>query len=177
MNTQLDAPVHSLDEHERGFVEAIREHGWFRTDVMADAEGPGFSYTTGLWQGLQHPELIVFGLNGQTAHEIFWDVFRSIEAGEALPIGRPVADVFGNALAYVLPVAEKYHAEYLGWSRWFYRGDGFPCVQIIWPDPEGRFPWNADFDPELKGFQPDLTELGWVQTVGGEGGAVRWRGA
>jgi len=52
-----------------------------------------------------------------------------------------------------------------GESRWFYGGDDFPCLQIVWPDRAGRFPWEADFDAQFEGNQPDLTEQGWVNEI------------
>ena len=165
MNTALDAPAASLDEPERRFVADVREHGWFRTAVFADAEGPNFSYTTGFWVGADHPELIMFGLKGETAHEVFWNLFRDARSAKSLVVGKPTADVFGNQSAYVFPVAKRFYAEYLGWSRWFYGGDDFACLQIVWPDREGVFPWEDDFDPSFAGSQPDLTERGWKATL------------
>jgi hypothetical protein len=53
----------------------------------------------------------------------------------------------------------------LGWSRWFYGGDAFPCLQIVWSDRDGRFPWQSGFDPALAGLQPDLTENGWLASL------------
>ncbi|HEY1605029.1 MAG TPA: DUF4262 domain-containing protein [Allosphingosinicella sp.] len=31
----------------------------------------------------------------------------------------------------------------LGWSRWFYGGDVFPYLRLVWPDRVGLFPWEA----------------------------------
>ncbi|WP_218921188.1 DUF4262 domain-containing protein [Burkholderia sp. ABCPW 11] len=47
--TALDAPDSVLEEDEQRFVHQIREHGWFRTEVFAEGDAPGFSFTTGLW--------------------------------------------------------------------------------------------------------------------------------
>src|SRR5262245_1598505 len=63
MRTALDALTSQLDQHEQDFVAKIREFGWFGTNVFEDAEGPGFSYTTGFWVSLGVPEVIVFSLN------------------------------------------------------------------------------------------------------------------
>lgn len=161
MRTALDAPGETLNEGERHFIGEIRTHGWFRISVPADAEGPGFSYTTGLWVSARHPELIVFGLSDSTAHAVFWDVFRDIQNGYQIDAGTRTDRIFGNAPAYALPVASKYYADYLGWSRWFYAGDDFPCLLIVWPDTAHAFPWEAEFEPSLSARQTDLTEEGW----------------
>src|SRR5229473_5095649 len=75
MRTALDAHPAQLDRHERNFVEKIREHGWFGTHVFADKNGPGFGYTTGFWLRFGFPELILFSLSRQVAHDTFWHMY------------------------------------------------------------------------------------------------------
>ncbi|UIJ45278.1 DUF4262 domain-containing protein [Sphingomonas cannabina] len=161
MLTALDAPDEALDSAEQSFVAKIREHGWFRTGVFADADGLGFSYTTGFWRNAGHPELIMFGMKDETAHDIFWDLYRGAVAGIDLPVGKRAEGIFGNAPAYVFPVAKRHYKDHLGWSRWFYAGDEFPCLQIVWPDRTGLFPWEDQFDRSFENSQIDLTERGW----------------
>lgn len=161
MLTALDAPSEALDSAERSFVAKIREHGWFRTGVFADAGGPGFSYTTGFWRNAGRPELIMFGMRDEIAHDIFWDLYRDALAGTDLPVGKRAEDIFGNAPAYVFPVARRHYKDHLGWNCWFYAGDEFPCLQIVWPDRAGLFPWEDRFDRSFEASQVDLTEKGW----------------
>ena len=161
MNTALLAPEGTLDKQEQSFVSAIREHGWFRTRVFAEGDHPEFSFTTGLWVTLGQPELIVVGLKSEIAHAILWDVFRDLSSGVQLPLRRRTDTVFGNQPACLFKMDKKFYAEFLGWSRWFYAGDDFPCLQLVWPDRSGVFPWEPNFDPAMAGIQPDLTEDGW----------------
>jgi hypothetical protein len=161
MLTGLHLSAEALTPYEKWFVANVREHGWFATSVFGDAEGPGFSYTTGFWLKFGQAEIILFGLKGDIAHGVFWDVFRDLEKGRTLPVCTATEGVFGNAPAYVFPVAEQNFGDYVGSSRWFYRGDHYPCLQIVWPDRTGLFPWEGGFDPEFRNDQPDLTETGW----------------
>jgi len=161
MDTALLAPDSALDDAERAFVASIREHGWFRTNVFADDDGPGFSYTTGFWVTLGMPELIMFGLKSEIAHDVFWDVFRDLQAGKTLPSRSRTGDVFGNHDAFLFPVNRDLYAEFLGWSRWFYGDDDFPCLQLVWPDRRGIFPWERGFDTTMAHLQPDVSEGGW----------------
>lgn len=162
MLTALDIPDDNLDQAERSFVASIREHGWFRTTVHGDEKGPGFSYSTGFWLGAHHPELIMFGMKPDVAHDVFWDLFRGAKEGRELVAGKRTHDAFANLPAYAFKVSRRHYADHLGWSRWFYRGDDFSCLQIVWPDPSGVFPWETGFDPEFLLDQPDLTEGGWA---------------
>ncbi|MGY4308021.1 hypothetical protein ACVIJ6_005264 [Bradyrhizobium sp. USDA 4369] len=161
MRTALDADPDRLDEHERKFVAKIREHGWFAMHVGADENGPGFTYTTGFWLKFGHPELIVFSLPHQVAHDTFWHLYRELEAGRRIPVDVSSPDIFTNAPAMLLPVSSRHYADHLGFSRWFYGGDGFECLQLIYPDRAGHFPWSSSASAQIRTAQPDLTERGW----------------
>ena len=161
MRTALDAQSDALDDQEKKFVLNIREHGWFRTNVFAEEGHAGFSYTTGFWCTLGFPEIIVFSLKSETAHAVLWDVFRDVKAGKKPPT-RKRTDVFGNMDGVLFSVSSEKYAEYLGWSRWFYGGDEFPCLQLVWPDTHGIFPWQKGAEERFRGDHPDLTTKGWA---------------
>jgi hypothetical protein len=165
MRTALDAPAATLDEDEQTFIAKIREFGWFRTGVLGEDEQPGFAYTTGFWSSLGAPEILVFSLKLEIAHNVLWDIYREARDGRSLPIGQAIGDIFGNHMAYLFPVAKEHYAEHVGWSRWFYGDDDFPCVQLVWPDRNGVFPWQADFDESFRDDQPDLSPTGWVSEL------------
>lgn len=166
MQTALDAPPEALDPGEEEFVGKVREYGFFRTSVLGDDRGPGFSFTTGFWVSTGQPELIMFSVKHEIAHDVFWDLFRDAKSNKPIPLGKKTDQLFANLPAYAFPVAKRFYADHLGWSRWFYRGDEFPCIQIVWPDREGVFPWEPGFDPEFAGDQPDLTDKGWQASLG-----------
>ncbi|MCJ2184524.1 DUF4262 domain-containing protein [Novosphingobium sp. 1949] len=166
MLTALQAPTDLLDEPEKAFVDNVRQYGWTRTKILADEIGPGFSFTTGFWANVQQPELLIFSLKDEISHDVFWDLFRDGQKGEAIPVGVKTSAVFGNLPAYAFPVARRFYQEYLGWSGWFYGGsEEFPCLQIVWPDRSGIFPWEPEFDQEMIGDQTDLTEHGWLASL------------
>jgi Domain of unknown function (DUF4262) len=48
----------------------------------------------------------------------------------------------------------KVIAEYIGYARWYYEGDGFPLYQIVWPARSGQFPWDRLASAEFKRAQP-----------------------
>jgi hypothetical protein len=161
MRTALDANPSQLDEHEDRFVSLIRKHGWIRTSVFEDTTGPGFSYTTGFWLSLNFPEVVIFSLKAEVAHDTFWQLFREIKNGKRFKVREPTEDIFANVKAVLLPVSEHKFEDYFGWSRWFYGGDTFQCLQLVWPDRNGNFPWQGDFSTEMSSAQTDLTDGGW----------------
>jgi hypothetical protein len=154
MLTALQAPNEALDKSEQNFVANVREHGWFRTDIFEEEGHPGFSYSTGVSCASRN------SLCTKTvAHDIF-----TCSRGKTVWTPATIA-ISRNAQGYVFPVARKFYADHLGWSRWFYAGDDFPCLQIVWPDREGLFPWEDGFDQTFKGKQIDLTEHGWRASI------------
>jgi hypothetical protein len=150
MLTALQAPDEALDPHEKKFVAAIREHGWFGTNVFAEGGQPNFTYTTGFW------------VTSETAHSVFWGIFRELKTGITPPMLTRSSDLLGNHDAYLFPVQKVQYREYLGWSRWFYAGDEFPCSQLVWPDRDGRFPWEPTFDQEMADRQVDIADGSWA---------------
>ncbi|HEY2534440.1 MAG TPA: DUF4262 domain-containing protein [Xanthobacteraceae bacterium] len=46
-------------------------------------------------------------------------------------------------------------------SRWFYGGDDFLCLQLVFPDTSGHFPWSSGSSEGFRTAQPDLTAGNW----------------
>jgi len=58
----------------------IDKHGWHFVHVIdPNSEKPDFSHTIGLEQKYKHPEIIIFGLNKDSAHAIFTDIVADIK--------------------------------------------------------------------------------------------------
>ncbi len=165
MQTALDAPSESLDRSGHAIVAKVRADGFFRAELFADDLGPGFSYSSGFYVSTGHPEILMFSKKGELSHDVFWNLFRLAKANTPLALGKPTDQVFTTRIAYAFPIAKRFYADHLSWTRWFYGGDDFPCLQIVWPDHEGVFPWEAKFDPVMVGNQPDLTEHGWQASL------------
>lgn len=163
MLTALDAKPENLDEHEKNFVEKIREFGWFRTNIFPEDNLPGFSYTTGFWSSLNFPELITFALKDDAAHQISWNVFNDLKRRREMLLKQRLSDILDGADVVMVPVDKRYYAEHLGWSRWFYGGDEFPCVELVWPDRNNLFPWERGFERDFDGKQPDLSSGSWAE--------------
>jgi len=150
-----------LDKHEQNFVANIRAHGWFATHVLSDGERPGFSYTTGFWLKFAAPEVILFSMWREIAHDTLWQVYHELEAGRRFSTGEPTDAIFENSPAVFLPVSPQQYRAHLGWSRWFYGSDDFSCVQLVYADRSGCFPWSTGASDQSRAAQPDLTAGNW----------------
>lgn len=164
MITALNAAPGRLDPPEQQFVDNVRQYGWHCTTVAADEIGPGFAYTTGTWVTLGVPELIVFSLDDR-AHDVLTVIYTDLEQGRRFETGTPVSDVLNGYDVFLMPVALSHYPHFLGWSEWFYGPTDFPCLQLVWPDRNGFFPWQAEAAHAYRDLQPDLSEQGWASSV------------
>jgi hypothetical protein len=163
MYTMLDWDPTEHDSHERNFVAKVREHGWFQMAIQAEGEHPSFSYTTGFMLNVDFPELIVFSMSDKRANDTFLTIYQGLKNGEPFPIREPIDSVFVNSKAMLLPVAESQLKSYFTWTRWFYEPKvSLRCLQLIWPDDRGLFPWQAGCEEGLAEAQPDLTDGHWA---------------
>lgn len=165
MITALDAPPDLLDAEETLFVAKIREHGWHGTLVGAGDGEPQFAYSSGFWLRTGQPEMMIFGLRPTVAQSALWAAYRAIGGGHRFVSGTRTDELFEGMSAYVFTVARRFYPTYLGWSRFFYGNDDFPCQQIVWADRAGLFPWEAGYDRSFELSQIDLTERGWVASL------------
>jgi hypothetical protein len=130
-------------------LRKIDAFGWTVIGVSApvgDVPSAPFAYTIGLSR-LGVPELFVSGLPSRVAGSILNDLGRLAKGGTSLRSGR-LDDVLANDVPLELrPFDESRAQEFLGQLIWFTDtfADGImPSVmQVVWPDKNGHFPWDA----------------------------------
>jgi hypothetical protein len=143
------------DRSEEFIRRCIEEVGWSIEGIPADDEGPAFAYTIGLKHSFEHPELIVFGLPPEVAQSILNEVGQRISNGERFDLDKPYGELLENHPVRFRKVrAEASFREFVGYALWFYRGQNFELLQLLWPDRSGRFPDASDAADGLRQAQP-----------------------
>lgn len=145
-----------MDAIERRARESIATNGWHVIKVPEDDEGPGFAYSVGLHTTFGHAEVIVFGLELDIMHRMINNVGEEVRGGRRLAPGDLSAEVLEGCDVAFRGVEPRHLGEYLGFARRIHGGGGFSAIQMVWPDPEGRFPWDAGFPDPLRARQPML---------------------
>lgn len=146
-----------LDQADARITEIVRRHGWAVQAVSGHGSEPSFAYTVGLF-GLNHPELIVFGLEYSSAIGLLNYLGNKVrERGDITP-GEVIAwEGTGTRVRVdVLPnPAELLFAA----NRYYKRPDeaSVPALQLTW-DVNGAFPG-----------EPGYSEPEWLQPQPGEG--------
>jgi hypothetical protein len=140
-------------------LERVAKFGWAATAVSGGEEHPSFLYTTGLVATLEHPEVIVFGLERRLAYDIVALVVADIRAGKRYASPGLFSDLLTVPMA-LRPVDPTQHIFYFGETLGFYRQQGrhgdFTAVQLFWSDARGLFPFDAACDPAVIDAQPRL---------------------
>ena len=152
-----------LNTYERDLLRHVRRFGWQSTHVGADPDTgmPAFTYSIGFWASQGQPEVLVFDFPAGLAHDVMGTIHRRRAAGDTLPTGRPIPGILSGEEVCLLPVDPDQAEAHLRSCHWFYREAAFPALQLVWPDPAGRFPWEDGFDTRLAARQRDLTATGW----------------
>lgn len=132
----------------------VAEHGWHLTAVLPSNGRPGWAYSVGLWHTFRHPEVAIFGLppgrNGlvNVAAEV-------VREGRQLTPGGVLSEVLiGYPMS--LRLADPAWSELFPGLAEFYSASPVPVVQLVWPDQDGRFPWDRGFDECFRESQPLL---------------------
>jgi hypothetical protein len=125
-------------------------------NIAADDEHSGWSYTIGLFRTFGHPELIIVGESIDFRVTGLRLLVREIQEGWRLEAGQVARHSEGAFDGMFRDVQPRLHQAYLSWATWFYDSRPFPVLQFVYPDAEGRWPWDPAASEEFRRQQPDL---------------------
>jgi len=152
------------DEGDRKMFKDILEHGCQVIAVQADAHGPDFSYSVGLYLNFLHPEILIMGMSSQACHKAINQICREAAAGKKLNEGGERSDLFDvpRPIRFVFVPKVRY-VDYLGYACWFYRSllfrtgppmeHKFPVLQALWPDKNLFYPDDSRCDQIVRKAQ------------------------
>lgn len=148
-----------MSEDDR-ITESVRQHGWHAIAVQETQTVPPFLYTIGLCDTLNHPEIVVFGLPRATAYNLVSDMVVQICSGRRYGAGEMDRTLIEGYTVALRPVHATQRLLRLGFATAYYRrarkSDLLSALQLLWPDVEGRLPFEARCDPEVVRLQPLL---------------------
>ncbi|WP_445370113.1 DUF4262 domain-containing protein (plasmid) [Methylomonas sp. HW2-6] len=142
------------DPGETKLLEDVEKFGWHCLNILAEGELPPYSFTVGLFHSYQHPELIIFGLPANVAHQILHIAAEAIKDGNPIGLALPTEELLEGYSCCFVEVPISHYRENVGFCRWFYEGDAFPLYQVVWPSREGLFPWHAAVSESFRSIQP-----------------------
>jgi len=145
-----------LKEKDAKLLETLEQWGWFVIKVGASDSEPAFAYSMGLYETFHHPEIILFGLDLGTMHQLINDAAKRIQEGETFDEGHRYDDPLAGYQCEFRKVNPSHYDGLLNYAIWYYKSSPFPAVQLVWPDFAGLFPWENGFDERYRKDQPTL---------------------
>jgi hypothetical protein len=158
-------PPQPENEGDRKLLADVATYGWHVMNVLEAKDSPPFSYTIGLHHSYSHPELIILGLPDEVAHPTLNIAGEAIKTGKRYLVGELYDEFLESYKTTFRAVPLRQYPPYLGFARWFYDGDTFPALQLVYPDRFGRWPWNPEVSAGFLQAQPVLADApvpGWA---------------
>jgi hypothetical protein len=111
-----------------------------------DGDPSRFGHTVGLTEhGDGYPELLIAGLSPVITQILLNDLSeRVLTHGERFTHGQTITDLITDYPAVIIngPHTDTLHP---GTLIGHYGTGKFTLQQIVWPDPDGRFPWDDGY--------------------------------
>ena len=146
----------TTDPGEAQLLADIEHVGWHMITVAEDDEGPGWTYSIGLFHSYGHPEVVVFGLPNDIMQGIVDTIAALIKAGSRFADGDETGEVLSGYPCVFREVQPSHYEAHFGYAEWFYKSQTFPVLQCVWPDKGGHYPWEADCHAGIVRLQPAL---------------------
>ncbi|SRR5258708_32870119 len=144
------------DDLERQVIHNIAEYCWHCVNVIEENGCSPWSYTIGLFETWEHPELIIIGRSRATSHAMLKTLADDIELNDPPNLTDSAGHLLLGMNCHFLEVNPRYYSDYVGFALWFYRKRKFPLYQIIWPDRDSIYPWDQNASKAFKEWQPVL---------------------
>jgi uncharacterized protein DUF4262 len=139
----------------------VRERGCHILGVSGDERAPPFAFSIGLFVNYGQAEIILFGLESKLRPPSSTSFTRMRLRARNTPTAMSPPTFWSARRCVSSGCRCLLYQNYLGTALWFYRKSPrpVPCLQLVWPDRDGRFPWETGFDAGLKRDQPLLKSI------------------
>lgn len=145
------------DLRDRTIAQNVREHGWHTMGVTG-YDTPDWAYSIGMWHTHGGYDVCVTGLPVENAMALVAKIARQVRDGRALGAEKRRLGVIEGYEVATRAVHPSWYPSMFGAGLDFFQTPPWPMLQAVWPDRQGRFPWEEGADLERGDQQPYL----WV---------------
>ncbi|SRR6266700_4769535 len=146
-----------MADGDKAISQKVDEYGWAVVHVGASGDEPNYAYSVGLFEKFGHPEVIVFGLHPDVLQDMINRIGDEVKQGKSFAASTVSSDLLEGYPCAFRPVAAGAVRAYMGAGLRYYARD-FPAVHCVWPDRQGRFPWDSGASADFRRLQPMLSE-------------------
>jgi len=141
-------------------LDDIQNFGFHIVGIAEDGDLAKLEYafTVGCYYSFGIPEVVLHGMKFESSHALIHNFVRWAKEAKSISDYMIVPDI-ANIPLLLRPVDITWYQPLLGYGIWFYREleKPFPCMQLAWPDPNGKFDFDPDFLDKYRSIQPDLS--------------------
>jgi len=127
----------------------IEEFGFHTTFVMEENGFTPFGYSTGIYKTFGIPELFISGLPNGLTTELIKNYVQRFKF-KKVPVKQKRDDLIDRFSVYFIEVKNELLTEYTLSSFKFYENSDFKYLQLIFPDLNGHFPNDSEYDYDQK---------------------------
>jgi hypothetical protein len=144
----LAMPANPNEDHEmadlwRRVEENVHLYGWHVAMNYGDDVTAPSAYSIGAAH-LGLPEVIVLGIDPGVGAQLVNAILEAGRSGKSLTEGMPYPNL-ANMPIYLKALSAERGRKHLPMADAFHCGKPYATMQMIYPDPDGRFPWDPDY--------------------------------
>jgi hypothetical protein len=149
-------PPGKVDDFLMSTVRNVESHGRSVVGVAEGEDEPAWAYSIGLWHSSRLPEIAMFGLEVDDMWQWLNEVADHAKRGLTLSEGGRIAGVLDGHDLHIRPVHHSWRAGLFGGVSAFYQHATPPMIELIWPDRNGKLPWEEGARARCREWQPRL---------------------
>lgn len=144
------------DDGDRRLLANVEGHGWGVFGIGAEDGLPGWAFTAGLWHTFGSPEVAMFGLRVPDMQAWLNAIGEQIRTGHTPETDERRVGILPAHPVTFRQVRKDWYRDLFGYAMWFAQQRPLPVLQVVWPDTEGRFPWDSGCGTRCWFDQPKL---------------------
>lgn len=127
----------------------IKSNGYHTTAIMEEKNFTPFAYSTGIFENFKIPELFISGLGPNLSGEIIKNYTEKYKFGE-VPLNKRIDNLTDKFPVYFIKLNNKDLKEYVLTSIKFYEKRDYEYLQLVFPDLNGKFPNDNNYEYDQK---------------------------
>lgn len=135
----------------------IRKYGYHTTAVFEAENSTPFAYSTGIYENFKIPELFISGLGPNLSGQLIKNYVDKYKPG-LVPLNKRITDLTERFPVYFIKVTNESLSDEVLSSIRHYENKQYEYLQLVFPDLNGNFPTepNYDYDQKIFGeFEPN----------------------
>lgn len=129
--------------------ENIAKNGYNVTSVLESKNFMPFSYSTAIFDNFKIPEVFISGLGPKLPGELIENYIQKYKFSD-IPLNQIIYDLTDRFPVIFIKVKNENLTDYILTSFRHYGERNFEYIQLVFPDFNGKFPFEDDYDYDQK---------------------------